>query len=142
MPSEPINLWCTNCGRVAGGSHCAQCGSTTFRDAYGRTVKRRAGASGRSGAAKAVALSTAALVVGGAQKSAEGFENGLGTWAVAAPPEGSATAAGDWEATGELFKTYGAVTTRDTVLLGFGLEHVSAPADRAKLIGKALRSLD
>ena len=30
----------------------------------------------------------------------------------------------------------------DTVLLGFGLEHVTAAADRSGLVGKALRSLE
>ncbi|MEU5051814.1 M14 family metallopeptidase [Streptomyces sp. NPDC021096] len=34
-----------------------------------------------------------------------------------------------------------AVTTRDTVLLGFGLEHVSDPRERAGLVGAALRAI-
>ncbi|GGP68409.1 zinc carboxypeptidase [Streptomyces abikoensis] len=34
-----------------------------------------------------------------------------------------------------------ALTTRDTVLLGFGLEHVSDPRERAGLIGAALRAI-
>ncbi|GHG71290.1 zinc carboxypeptidase [Streptomyces griseocarneus] len=34
-----------------------------------------------------------------------------------------------------------AVTTRDTVLLGFGLEHVSDPRERAGLAGAALRAI-
>ncbi|CAM5308848.1 Zinc-binding carboxypeptidase OS=Streptomyces glaucescens OX=1907 GN=SGLAU_08745 PE=3 SV=1 [Streptomyces glaucescens] len=48
----------------------------------------------------------------------------------------------DWGLSGELFKTYGAVATDDTVLLGFGLEHVTAAADRTRLIGRALTALD
>lgn len=47
----------------------------------------------------------------------------------------------DWGLSGELFKTYGAVTTDDTVLLGFGLEQVPAAADRKALLGKALAAL-
>jgi hypothetical protein len=48
----------------------------------------------------------------------------------------------DWARTGALFKTYGAVTTDRTVLLGFGLEHVTAAADRAALVKKALEALE
>ncbi|GAA3306750.1 hypothetical protein GCM10020295_63810 [Streptomyces cinereospinus] len=48
----------------------------------------------------------------------------------------------DWALSGELFRTYAAVATDDTVLLGFGLEHVPAAADRRDLIGAALTALD
>ena len=65
-----------------------------------------------------------------------------GAWSVTGPPAGSPAVLKDWARTGALFQTYGAVTTDDTVLLGFGLEHVTAPADRAALIGKALSSLE
>ncbi|MFD6418035.1 M14 family zinc carboxypeptidase [Streptomyces sp. NPDC060194] len=92
-------------------------------------------------AGRGVFADNATLVVGGAERAKEGFESGLGTWAVAPAPPGSAPVAGDWARTGELFKSYGAVTTRDTVLLGFGLEHVTGAVDRAALIGRALRSL-
>ena len=84
----------------------------------------------------------ASLVVGGTAKETEGFETSLGAWKVAGPPEGSPAVLKDWARTGALFQTYGAVTTDDTVLLGFGLEHVTAPADRAALMRKALASLD
>ncbi|WP_240135883.1 M14 family metallopeptidase [Streptomyces sp. MUM 178J] len=83
----------------------------------------------------------ARLVVGGAQQQAEGFESSLGPWAVRTAPEGSPEVAGDWGRTGELFTSYAAVTTRDTVLLGFGLEHIPSAADRARLVLKALRAL-
>ncbi|MFB7243007.1 zinc carboxypeptidase [Streptomyces populi] len=84
----------------------------------------------------------ASLVVAGTATGTEGFESSLGAWSVAGPPAGSPAVLRDWARTGELFKTYGAVTTDDTVLLGFGLEHVGTAADRATLIGKALSALD
>ncbi|MFE9672654.1 M14 family zinc carboxypeptidase [Streptomyces sp. NPDC006259] len=84
----------------------------------------------------------ASLVVGGTATQTEGFETSLGAWQVAGPPPGSPAVLKDWTRTGTLFRTYGAVTTDDTVLLGFGLEHVAASADRTALIGKALDSLD
>jgi hypothetical protein len=90
---------------------------------------------------RGVFADSAALVVGGTEKESEGFETSLGSWTVPGPPAGSPAVGGDWARSGELFKSYGAVTTRDTVLLGFGLEHVTGTADRAALIGKALKAL-
>ncbi len=84
----------------------------------------------------------ASLVAGGTAKETEGFETSLGAWKVAGPPLGSPAVLKDWTRTGALFQTYGAVTTDDTVLLGFGLEHVAAAADRTALMRKALASLD
>ncbi|WP_411106135.1 M14 family zinc carboxypeptidase [Streptomyces sp. cmx-4-9] len=82
------------------------------------------------------------LDVGGADRETEGFESGLGTWAAQGAPAGSPEVPGDWSRTGELFRSYASVTTRDTVLLGFGLEHLPAAGDRALLVGKALRTLN
>ncbi|MET9321380.1 M14 family zinc carboxypeptidase [Streptomyces sp. NPDC003038] len=84
----------------------------------------------------------ARLSVGGADRAVEGFETSLGVWSAQGAPAGSPAVPGDWSRSGELFTSYAAVTTRNTVLLGFGLEHVPAAADRAVLVGKALRSLD
>ncbi|OKK19079.1 peptidase M14 [Streptomyces sp. CB00455] len=84
----------------------------------------------------------ARLSTGGADQAVEGFETSLGAWAAQAGPAGSPEVPGDWSRTGELFTSYAAVTTRDTVLLGFGLEHLPAAADRAVLVGKALRTLN
>ncbi|SEQ55775.1 Immune inhibitor A peptidase M6 [Streptomyces sp. yr375] len=89
-----------------------------------------------------VLVDDASLVVGGAATETEGFETSLGAWQAAGPPAGSPAVLKDWARTGVLFQTYGAVTTDDTVLLGFGLEHVTAAADRKALIGKALASLE
>ena len=84
----------------------------------------------------------ASLVVGGTATETEGFETSLGAWRASGPPAGSPAVLKDWTRTGVLFRTYGAVTTDDTVLLGFGLEHLTSAADRKTLIGKALDSLE
>ncbi|MFF9061416.1 M14 family zinc carboxypeptidase [Streptomyces sp. NPDC014882] len=94
------------------------------------------------GGGHGVLADEASLVVGGTATGTEGFETSLGAWRVAGPPPGSPAVLKDWTRTGTLFRTHGAVTTDDTVLLGFGLEHVAAAADRTALIGKALDSLD
>ncbi|MEU3982719.1 M14 family zinc carboxypeptidase [Streptomyces sp. NPDC026672] len=89
-----------------------------------------------------VLVDDASLVVGGAARDTEGFETSLGPWSVAGPPAGSPAVLKDWARTGTLFRTFGAVTTDDTVLLGFGLEQVTAAADRTALLGRALAALD
>ncbi|GGW89332.1 zinc carboxypeptidase [Streptomyces malachitofuscus] len=84
----------------------------------------------------------ASLVVGGTATGTEGFETSLGVWRVSGPPAGSPAVLKDWTRTGALFRTYGAVTTDDTVLLGFGLEHLTSAADRSALLRKALAALE
>jgi hypothetical protein len=81
------------------------------------------------------------LVTGGATQGAEGFETSLGPWAAAAPPEGSPAPRGSWTRSQDLFPSASAVTTKDTVLLGFGLEHVPGTAERKQLIARALAAL-
>ncbi|MEU3844421.1 M14 family zinc carboxypeptidase [Streptomyces sp. NPDC028635] len=81
------------------------------------------------------------LVTGGSVRETEGFETSLGAWKAAGPPPGSPAVLKDWTRTGTLFRTYGAVTTKDTVLLGFGLEHLTSAADRAALLARAFAAL-
>ncbi|MFF8589835.1 M14 family zinc carboxypeptidase [Streptomyces sp. NPDC015220] len=83
----------------------------------------------------------ASLVVGGTARDTEGFETSLGPWTVSGPPPGSPAVLRDWTRSGTLFKTYGAVTTDRTVLLGFGLEHLPSAAERTALMGKAIAAL-
>lgn len=90
---------------------------------------------------RGVLADNATVVIGGTPGAVEGFETSLGAWSVPGPPAGSPAVVKDWGLSGELFKTYGAVTTDDTVLLGFGLEQVPAAADRKALLGKALAAL-
>ncbi|MFB6981771.1 M14 family metallopeptidase [Streptomyces scopuliridis] len=83
----------------------------------------------------------ARLVVGGADRESEGFETSLGVWTTPGAPAGSPVVEGDWARAQELFTSYSSVTTRNTVLFGFGLEHVPDAGERAALLGKALRAL-
>lgn len=83
----------------------------------------------------------AQLVVGGTATETEGFETSLGSWSAAPPPAGSPNITGDWTRTGELYRSFAAVTTRDSVLLGFGFEHVPGSAERAALMGASLAHL-
>ncbi|KQX53506.1 MULTISPECIES: M14 family metallopeptidase [unclassified Streptomyces] len=72
---------------------------------------------------------------------AEGFETALGAWTVPGAPAGSPGNGSDWTRSAALFHSQAAVTTRDTVLLGYGLEHVPGATDRARLVGRALGAL-
>ncbi|MBD0709207.1 MULTISPECIES: M14 family metallopeptidase [unclassified Streptomyces] len=80
------------------------------------------------------------LFTGSAVES-EGFETSLGAWNVQGPPAGSPGNGADWARSGALYHSQAAVTTDDTVLLGFGLEHVPAATERARLVGRALAVL-
>ncbi|MET9429208.1 M14 family zinc carboxypeptidase [Streptomyces sp. NPDC003036] len=81
------------------------------------------------------------LVVGSARQDGEGFEASLGPWTVTGPPAGSPGNGADWTRSPALFHSQAAVATRDTVLLGFGLEHVATAAERKQLLGRALTAL-
>ncbi|WP_196444661.1 M14 family metallopeptidase [Planomonospora sp. ID67723] len=75
----------------------------------------------------------------GGNLDAEGFESGLGAWSVPGPPAGSPAGAGDF-ARAQADKT-AAVTTKDTVFLGFGLEQVASDTERAAAIKKIMKYL-
>jgi hypothetical protein len=76
---------------------------------------------------------------GGIVHEQEGFENGLGAWSIPGPPAGSPPAGGDFRrAQGLLFS---AVSTEDSVLLGFGVEQIESAAERAAVLGKAMKHL-
>ncbi|SDG99755.1 M14 family metallopeptidase [Nonomuraea jiangxiensis] len=70
---------------------------------------------------------------------AEGFESGLGPWEIPGPPPGSPTGAGDYTRA-QADKT-AAVTTKDTVLLGFGLEQLAGDNERNATVRKIMRYL-
>ena len=77
----------------------------------------------------------------GGTLDAEGFETGLGPWAIEGAPAGSPGNASEFARSEALIDSVASVTTRDSVLLGFGLEQVSSTAERNALIGRALRRL-
>ncbi|HYO38087.1 MAG TPA: M14 family zinc carboxypeptidase [Nocardioidaceae bacterium] len=79
------------------------------------------------------------VVVDGVVRESEGFETGLGPWTVAGPPTGSPPGGAHFRRAPGLF--VGAVTTADSVLFGFGLEHIASRGQRADVIGEAMRSL-
>ena len=79
------------------------------------------------------------LVVGGSTVDSEGFETGLGPWTIAGPPSGSSPHTGRFVRSQRLFAPV--VTTPDTVLLGFGVEQVAAPADRTAFLDRAFRTV-
>ncbi|WP_117000282.1 M14 family metallopeptidase [Desertimonas flava] len=81
------------------------------------------------------------LVVGGAVVESDGFEQDGGAWAVEDPPVGSPPVEGDFVVAGELIALSSAVTTEDTALLGFGLESLATPTERADVLGRLIEPL-
>lgn len=90
---------------------------------------------------RGVFVDNARLVTASGAEPVEGFETALGAWAVPGPPAGSPGNPTDWTRSKELFRSSAAVTTRNTVLMGFGLEHVPNVAERSKIVGAALDTL-
>ncbi len=90
-----------------------------------------------------VSVDDTRLVVGGAVAEAEGFETALGPWSVPGAPAGSPPNTGDFaRSQAQVGAAGAAISTPDSVLLGFGVEQVPDPAQRAALIGAVLRGLD
>jgi hypothetical protein len=86
-----------------------------------------------------VFVDQARLTIDGTAVETEGFETDLGPWTVPGAPEGSSPNAGDFERAQS--QVGAAVTTDDTVLLGFGVEQVPDPAERAELLGAIVNGL-
>jgi len=79
------------------------------------------------------------LAVRGASTEAEGFEAGLGAWAVPGAPTGSPGNQRDYHRAQRLLAA--SITTSDTVLMGFGVEQSADAAQRSELLGRVLRYL-
>jgi hypothetical protein len=80
------------------------------------------------------------LTVDGTTTS-DGFEGATSSWAVTGPPEGSPPNSTAWEIGPKLINFYAGTSTRDTLLLGFGIEQLATEAERADLLRRALRGL-
>lgn len=81
------------------------------------------------------------LVVGGTTVEADGFEGATSSWTVQGAPEGSPPTVTEWTIGPAALQFYAGTSTDDTLLLGFGLEQVAAPADRTALVRRALSGL-
>ncbi len=79
------------------------------------------------------------IVVGGTATEPEGFETALGAWTVPGAPAGSPVNGSDFARARA--EAGAAITTEDTVLLGFGLEQVPDAGERAALLGAIVRGL-
>ncbi|HEX5782801.1 MAG TPA: M14 family zinc carboxypeptidase [Solirubrobacteraceae bacterium] len=80
------------------------------------------------------------LTIDGAT-TADGFEGATSSWAVTGPPVGSPPNSTAWEIGPKLINFYAGTSTRDTLLLGFGIEQLATEAERADLLRRALRGL-
>jgi Zinc carboxypeptidase len=70
------------------------------------------------------------------------FEEDLGGWTIAGPPEGTASNANNFTRTDASgFPVGNAIATPHSLLLGFGLEGVSTEAERNAVMGRALDHL-
>lgn len=70
------------------------------------------------------------------------FESGLEGWTVSGAATGSSANANDWEVIGAGgFPVGAALTTPDSLLLGFGFEGISTAAERNEVMGRALEHL-
>jgi hypothetical protein len=74
--------------------------------------------------------------------TADGFEGATSSWSVTGPPAGSPPNSTAWEIGPKLINFYAGTSTRDTLLLGFGVEQLATEAERADLLRRALRGLD
>ncbi len=72
---------------------------------------------------------------------ADGFEGADSSWTVGEPPAGSPPNQGNWTIGEKLVNAFGAISTEDSLLLGFGLEQLADDAARKGLIDRALSGL-
>ena len=81
------------------------------------------------------------IAINGVETQQDGFEGATSTWTVSSQPAGSPPNSGDWQIGERLLNFYAGTSTEDTLLLGFGLEHLSTDAERADLVRRALGGL-
>jgi Immune inhibitor A peptidase M6 len=76
------------------------------------------------------------------QVDAEGFETGLGPWRIEGAPTGSPGNPTEFVRSQALIDLVAAVSTEDSVLLGFGAEQTGSTADREQLLDPGARAPD
>jgi len=81
------------------------------------------------------------LTTTGGTLDAEGFESGLGPWAIEGAPAGSPGNDGEFVRSQALIDSVSAIATKDTLIWGYGLEQVKTAAERNALMGKAMSHL-
>jgi hypothetical protein len=81
------------------------------------------------------------VTVGGVTRDADGFEGATSLWSIQGEPPGSPPTVGSWVIGPQAVNYFAGTSTSDSLLLGFGLEQVTAPADRTKLMKQALSGL-
>jgi hypothetical protein len=81
------------------------------------------------------------VVIDGVTTEAEGFETGLGPWSVPGPPPGSDENASDFQRAQQLLESAASLTTGISILLGYGLEQIASPSERADIVGRAFDHL-
>ena len=70
------------------------------------------------------------------------FEAGLDGWAVTGPRRAARPNANDWiRTTAASFPVGAAITTPRTIIMGFGVEGISTPAERNAVMGRAMEYL-
>ncbi len=88
-----------------------------------------------------VFIDDATVTVGGEVVAETSFEEDFGGWEVSGPPPGSPANDNDWIRSGPLFDEGAGTLTEDTVYLGFGLEGLATPEQRADLMDRAMQHL-
>jgi hypothetical protein len=81
------------------------------------------------------------VTAGGAVLDADGFEGATSLWTIEGAPAGSDANQGDFVYSTELVQLSASVTTGDSVLLGYGVEQLATPADRADVVGRIMSHL-
>jgi hypothetical protein len=87
-----------------------------------------------------VFVDDARVVVDGSPAAETSFEDGLGGWVAAAPPEGSAVT-NNWIRTQQAFDEGAVSVTDDTVFAGFGVEGLTTDAMRNDFVSRAMEHL-
>ncbi len=87
-----------------------------------------------------VFVDDARIVNAGTELASTSFEDGLGGWTLAAPPEGSRET-NTWLRSQRAFDEGAATVTDDTVFTGFGVEGLTTAAAREEFVARAMAHL-